>query len=101
MPNFIDKSRTDLAREFHTQPYGRHSPDLEAVLDRLRMVNPNGKFMLVCTQRGREWTVAHLTDEPPRAVLHRELVFDNTPDAERAVFRLRWKIVTGSEPNVD
>lgn len=101
MPCELKNTDTQLAEEFRAQPYGRHSPALEAALDRLRMVNPDGKFIVVCTDRGREWTVAHLVGEPPRAVLHPELVFASTEEAEWAVFKRRWKHMRGVEPDVE
>lgn len=90
-----------LAQEFKTNPYGHHSPELEAALDQLRVVNPEGKLILVCTRAGREWTVAHLEGDPPRAVLHTDLVFSSTEEAEWAVFKLRWKWLTGDALELD
>lgn len=81
--------RLDLAAEFKSKPYGHHSPELEAALDQLRMANPEGKFILLCTRPGHEWTVARLTGDPPRAELHTDLVFESLEQAEWAVFRLR------------
>ncbi len=97
----LTTDRTDLAEEFKAKPYGHHSPDLEAALDRLRMVNPEGKFILVCTRPGREWTLAHLEGDPPRAVLHGDLVFTSLEQAEWMVFKLRWEHLTGNALNAD
>lgn len=101
MPFRLQASRSDLAAEFKARPYGDHSPELEAALDQLRLLNPEGKIILVCTQPGREWTVAHLEGDPPTAVLHSDLAFSSTEQAEWAVFTLRWKWLTGAEPDID
>lgn len=97
----LEAERTDLAAEFKAQPYGDHSPALEAALDRLRLVHPEGKLILVCTRPGREWTLAHLEGDPPRAVMHPELVYASPREAEWAVFKLRWKWLTGAELGLD
>ena len=97
----VTSDRTDLAAEFKAKPYGHHSPDLEAALDQLRVVNPNGKFILVCTLPGREWTLAYLAGEPPRAHLQTDFVFTSLEQAEWAVFKLRWEHLTGGVLEVD
>lgn len=97
----LTADRGDLALEFKAKPYGHHSPELEAALGQLRMVNPDGKMILVCTRPGREWTVAYLEGDPPRAVLNSDLVFSSLEQAEWAVFKLRWKSLTGSPLDVD
>src|SRR5262245_4933170 len=91
----LDGSRNDLASEFLDRPYGIHSPELKAALDQLRLVNPNGKMILVCTVPGREWVLAELQGSPPQAVLRHDYTFDDLADAERAIFKLRWRLLTG------
>ena len=41
----LQANRSDLAVEFKAQPYGHHSPELEAALDQLRLINPKGKII--------------------------------------------------------
>jgi hypothetical protein len=91
----LDGSRNDLASEFLAKPYGIHSPELKAALDQLRLVNPNGKMILVCTVPGREWVMAELQGSPPHAVLRHDYTFNDLADAERAIFKLRWRLLTG------
>ena len=91
----LTADRLDLAREFRHNPYGVHSPELQAALDRLRLVNPDGKMILVCTKQNREWVVAELRGTPLRAHMRNDLVFDSLEDAEWAVFKLRWCHLTG------
>ena len=97
----LSADRTDLAREYRENLYGVHGPELQAALDELRLVNPNGKMILVCTKPGREWTLAELRGDPLRAHLRDDMVFTSLEDAEWAVFKLRWRIVTGEDPSVD
>jgi hypothetical protein len=91
----LDGSRHDLAAEFLAKPYGIHSPELKAALDQLRLVNPNGKMILVCTKANQEWVMAELGGSPPHAVLRHDYVFNDLTEAERAIFKLRWRLLTG------
>jgi hypothetical protein len=93
----LEADRLDLAREFLAKPYGIHSPELKAALDQLRLIHPDGKMVLVCTKPHREWTLAELKGDPPRAVLREDMVFTDLAEAERAVFKLRWRILTGRD----
>ena len=97
----LKADRTDLAREFKANLYGIHSPELQAALDQLRMVNPQGKMILVCTKPGREWVLAELRGDPLRAQLRDDMVFSSLEEAEWAVFKLRWLLLTGSELAID
>lgn len=97
----LTADRGDLAAEFKARPYGHHSPELEAALDQLRMADPDGKMILVCSRPGREWTVARLEGDPPRAIINAEPVFSSLEQAEWAVFKLRWKWLTGSPLDID
>jgi hypothetical protein len=91
----LDGSRIDLASEFLERPYGIHSPELKAALDQLRLVNPNGKMILVCTVPSQEWVLAEIKGAPPHAVLRHEYTFNDLTEAERAIFKLRWCLLTG------
>ena len=91
----LTADRLDLAREFQQNLYGVKSPELQAALDRLRLVNPNGKMILVCTKPNREWVVAELRGSPLRAHRREDFVFDSLEDAEWAIFKLRWNHLTG------
>ena len=97
----LNSERTDLAEEFRAKPYGHHSVELDAALNVLRGADSDGKLILVCTHRGREWAVAHLEGDPARAVIHHDLIFSSVEEAQWAVFKHRWKTVTGVELDVD
>ena len=96
----IKSEHTHLAVEFKARPYGHHSPELEAALDVLRCVNPEGKLIVVRTGT-HEWTVAHLEGEPPRAVLHQDCRLETPEAAEWAMFKIRWAAVTGVPLSID
>lgn len=93
----LTADRLDLAREYRDNLYGVHSPELQAALDQLRLVNPDGKMILVCTEPNREWVVAELRGNPMRVHMRNDLVFDSPEAAEWAVFRLRWRHLTGAD----
>ena len=81
--------------EFMAKPIGHHSPDLQRVLNTLRGADVKGKHCLVCTKPGREWRLAQLSGVRGKPVKMLNKTFDNIEDAERHVFRLRWKQHTG------
>lgn len=94
----IDPERLDLAREFRAQPYGRHSGELQRVLNRMRGGANAGRYVLVCTKPHREWALARLGPcrGAPVALVPGH-VFTTLAAAEWAVFKLRWKALTGRE----
>jgi hypothetical protein len=94
----IDPERLDLAREFKAQIYGRHSGELQRVLNRMRGGANAGRYVIICTKRHREWVLARMG---PRAGDAIEPVpgriFRSEEEAEWAVFKLRWRELTGRE----
>lgn len=94
----IDPSRSDLAIEFRARPYGEHSPQLQAVLSLMRSRPPDGRYVLICTKPHEEWVLARISGDPPRAEMLDAATFTSLEEAEWAVFRMRWKALTGEEP---
>ena len=94
----IDPERLDLAREFKAQIYGRHSGELQRVLNRMRGGANAGRYVVICTKRHREWVLARMGeragDPIERVPGH---VFASKGEAEWAVFKLRWRALTGRE----
>jgi hypothetical protein len=94
----IDPERIDLAHEFKARPYGRHSGELQRVLNRMRGGDNAGRYVIVCTKRHREWTLARLGRRPGDAL---ETVpghlFHSHAEAEWVVFKLRWRELTGRD----
>jgi hypothetical protein len=94
--NDVDPRRRDLLEEFMRAPIGRHSPDLQRLLNVLRSPPWNGGYVLVCTRPHREWMLAQLRGirgVPP--VVVEAQIFNDINAAERAVFQLRWERLTG------
>ena len=94
----IDPSRTDLVEEFRNNPDGPHSPELTLVVNRLRLMPMADRHILVCTQRGREWTLAKMPSKRGAQVeFFKDRVFTNYDEGVWEVFRMRWETVTGEK----
>lgn len=93
----IDPARRDLVAEFLDNPGGPYSLELQRLVNKLRFdPTMKDKYAVVCTKPYEEWTLAQLPGkrgEPVR--LHPDQVFTSVADAERAIFKLRWKAHTG------
>ena len=93
----VDPDAVHLAQEFKAKPIGKHSAELQKVLHLFRGEPQKDKYVLVCTEPHKRWTLGQLTGvrgEPVRMTNH---VFDRLEDAEWHVFRLRWKKYTGRD----
>ncbi|MGI9331701.1 MAG: hypothetical protein ACR2RL_00965 [Gammaproteobacteria bacterium] len=93
-------TRRDLpfAREFMESPGGYCSPGLQRVLNLMRTDTANGKYVLVVKEPHRRWLLGRsrcVRGEPVQIVGGYE--FDDRLEAERTVFRLRWRDLTGEE----
>jgi hypothetical protein len=92
----IDPSRTELAEEFRNNPGGPYSPELTLVVNRLRMMPMGDRHILVCTKRGREWTLAKMPSERgAKLELFEDRVFTDYYEGAWEVFKMRWQTVTG------
>ena len=91
----IQASDRGLATRFLEDPFADPTPDLMRLLNRLRWHPIRGKYVLVCTRRHEEWTLARLNGRGETIELLRDHVFGDLAEAERFVFRLRWKAATG------
>ena len=91
----IQTSDRELAAQFLDDPFADPTPDRMRLLTRLRWHPINGKYVLVCTRRHEEWTLARLKGRGEPIELLRDHVFTDLVEAERFVFRLRWKAATG------
>jgi hypothetical protein len=94
----IDPLRTDLVEEFRKNPGGPYSPELTLVVNRLRVMPMADRHILVCTQRGREWTLAKMPSKRGATLeLFEDRVFDDYPEGVWEVFKMRWQAVTGKD----
>lgn len=97
----FDKSRLDLAREFRTNPFGEHSPDLQYLLNIMREPGSEPFPVLLIERAGERWTLALLEPggrSPPRPT---NVVFTDLKEAEWHVFKLRWAALAGEEPSIE
>jgi len=100
MPD-IDPTRTDLAREFRRVPYGRHSPELQRILNLMRSRPLAGNYCVVCRVPHREWVLARFRETSREAPEVIGPSFSRLADAEWHVFKLRWRDITGEELSED
>ncbi len=92
----IDTSRKDLVEEYRQNPGGPYGPELTLLVNRLRLGPMEERYILVCTKRGREWTVAKMpTVRGAKLELFEDRVFDDYYAAAWEVFRMRWEAATG------
>jgi hypothetical protein len=100
LPAGIGPERVDLFDEFMIKPFGRHTPDLQALLAHMRGSSIHGKHFLLMIEPHSRWALARFSERPPlRAELIENVVFDDIEVAERHVFSLRWMSLFGSVPS--
>jgi len=88
----------EVVAEFNRKPIGHHSPALQRVLNVLRGEPTPGKYVLVCTKPHREWVLGQLPDAKGKPIkILKNQVFTNIEEAEREIFRRRWKKHTGKD----
>ena len=91
-----------LAREFKSRPFGLHSPMLQTLLDRLRLIHPGGgKLILVCRETCVEWVIGRITGPAQTVTLDQNQRFSSLEAAEWHVFRLRWLEFFGRDLELD
>ena len=92
----VDPKRLDLAAEFRARPFGRHSLELQAILDTMRRAENCQNLILVSIAPGR-WVLGERQPDfqPPR--LFEEEVFTSLEAGEWAAFGRRWRALTGQE----
>jgi hypothetical protein len=85
-----------LRAEFNSRPFGRHSAELQSLLERMRSVPIPGKAYLYMTEGHQAWSLARMsTDEPMRLEVATSRRYDSLEDAERDVFALRLDALVG------
>jgi len=94
----IDPARDfPLAQEFWAQPIGRHSPNLQRLMRVMRSEPAREKPCLMVIEPGRKWELVQVSGPPENPVLSLGQTFTSYLDAERAVFAMRWKKLTGTD----
>jgi hypothetical protein len=88
-----------LVDEFRARPLGRHSPDLQELLNSFRAEPLPGKPFLYMVKQHQRWALAHFNSEGPLGfAVDFETTFDTIEAAEWAVFRQRWNARFGFDP---
>jgi len=94
----IDHADRQFAAAFLANPVGYHSPDLQRVLNVLRGSGPAGKYVLIVREPYRRWGLGRLPGKRGAALeVIQDVEFTDLDDAERDIFRRRWKDATGSD----
>ena len=90
-----------LAQEFRAQPHGRHSAELQRVLNRMRGEPFSGHYILVQEHKGQPYRLAQLGATPSDPISYTGDTFVTLTEAEWAVFKLRWRRLFGSDLAID
>jgi hypothetical protein len=93
----FDKTRLDLAREFHANPWGEHSPDLQYLLNLMRTPSTAPFHVLFIDKAGERFTLGIMEPGRRKAPRRTNTVFTDLKEAEWHVFRLRWAQLAGEE----
>jgi hypothetical protein len=100
----VDKLCQDvapLAQEFRARPYGRHSADLQRVLNRMRGEPFPGRYILVQEHKGLPYRLAQLGSTPADPISYTGDTFRTLEEAEWTVFKLRWRRIFGTDLPID
>jgi len=97
----IDPTRLDLAEEFRQKPYGRHSAELQRVLNRMRSEPFEGHYVLIREGRFGPYRLGRFGPSPADPIDFTGHVFASAREAEWTVFKLRWQKLTGRELPLD
>ncbi|MGE0210685.1 MAG: hypothetical protein AB7S41_03240 [Parvibaculaceae bacterium] len=86
-----------LVEEFQRQPYGPHSPALQALLNRLR-TRPRRTKLVLYREPSGGFRLYELERDPVRLRTAVPEPFLTLEDAERAAFSIRWRETFGEAP---
>ena len=90
-----------LAQEFRARPHGRHSAELQRVLNRMRSEPFAGHYILVQEHKGLPYRLAQFGATPSEPISYTGDTFVTLAEAEWAVFKLRWRRLFGSDLAID
>lgn len=86
-----------VVEEFRRNPIGRHSPQLQRVLNLFRGSPMEGKYVLITRIPHKEWVLGQMTGKRGEPIRMTNQVFHDIEEAEWFVFRQRWKLHTGED----
>lgn len=94
----LSESDLQFAQEFMAEPIGYHSPGLQRVLNRMRGADWDYKYVLVVKERYSLWQLGKLPKPRGSKIEAIEgALFTDLLDAERDIFKRRWKDLTGKD----
>lgn len=86
------------AQEFLKEPFGYHSAGLQQLLNLMRALGPEGKYVIVCEEPYKTWQLARLPASRGDAIVGVPgVVYTSLAEAERDVFLRRWKDLNGPD----
>ncbi|WP_155920783.1 hypothetical protein [Methylobacter luteus] len=92
----FDPTRTDLALEFYRNLYGRHSADLQYLLNFMREPSKYPHFVFIETVPGEEWAIGKMQHMARACHIIGTERFSTVEQAEWHVFKLRWHALGGN-----
>jgi hypothetical protein len=90
-----------LAQEFRARPHGRHSADLQRILNRMRSEPFAGHYVVVQERKDTPYRLARLGATSSKPISYTGDTFTTLHDAEWAVFRLRWRKLFGTDLSIE
>jgi hypothetical protein len=94
----IDAADLPFAGEFLAAPIGYHSPGLQRVLNRMRGADWAYKYVLVIEERHSRWRLGKMPTKRGSAIeMVKGVTYTDLLEAERDIFRRRWKDLTGED----
>lgn len=85
-----------FAREFMADPFGYRSPGLQRVLNVMRGLGPDGKYVILCKEPYRRWQLGRLPAKRGEPIKEVDGVdYGDLATAERDVFLRRWHDLGG------
>lgn len=99
MPYKVTDYDIDVVDEFMNKPVGHHSGDLQRVLNTFRSAGMENKFCIVVVEPFKRWQLAMTSGVRGAPLKRLDVYFDDLMEAERYVFRERWREHTGTRLN--
>ena len=97
----ITESDYALAAELKANLHGPHRPDVARLISHILWTPLQGRIVLVCTRKHKQWRLARLSGVRGEAI---ELIegpaYSNRDDALWGAFSMRWSLITGSSLDV-
>lgn len=92
----ISVEDVSYAQEFLRNPLGYRSPGLQRVLNVMRGLGPEGKYVILCKEPYKRWQLARLPARRGEAIVAiAGAEYSDLASAERDVFLRRWRDLGG------